>query len=548
MKNLFCLFFFFTGIFAFSGDLSTPLKFEVSKPLTLQASDSSDLLWYIDYPQPNATVSGIAIIQGWVLSNVPISAIHLYINDVFVTSANIDIPRDDVIEHYPQYATSQNPHPGFTVGFNSRDYENGRHYFHLVVVDSQGASYQIGRRYFYVDNTLNPGPKGYLESPKPDDFVSGPYPVFGWVLDEDGVERVEVLIDGMVVGRANLNGPRPDVYYAFSYFPNAARSGFVMFLDSTRIYNGPHQLSVLAYDNLAQSNVIGIRNITVSNQPLNAPPFGKIDWPLRDVELVGQCSSGCSGPSGDPSCLHPLNFITGWVLDTGSRSDLGAVSWVELLLDGQPFFNTKTDCYYDYDLDSWVNCYGVTRFDVQEYYPGFTNVPQAGFKFWLDIGNLILNYGYTEGLHYLGIRAGDVEDTHAIIDEFPVVFRCVYGSGSSAYLRPAGYIDIPQAYQYLYGTVRFMGWAIDYNKIAAIRVWIDGVYWGNAVYGDERPDVYNNFERSSSGLYSGWHFDVDTTLLSNSEHDVVIEVVDTAGDARILGERRFVVFNNITEP
>ncbi|MGQ9560809.1 MAG: hypothetical protein ACUVWA_09880 [Candidatus Oleimicrobiaceae bacterium] len=115
-------------------------------------------------------------------------------------------------------------------------------------------------------------------------------------------------------------------------------------------------------------------------------------------------------------------------------------------------------------------------------------------------------------------------------------------------LRPAGYSDVPQPYEYLKETVRFIGWALDYNKISAIRVWIDGIYWGDAIYGDESPDVYANFEKSNVGYYSGWHFDVDTTLLPNSEHDLAIEVHDILGDTRILAERRFVVFNDITMP
>lgn len=546
MKNLFCLFFFLVSSTIFSSTLNTPMKVENFSSLIDENSFSSSIIWYIDSPLSHGTLSGIAIVQGWVLSDTDIVAIHLYVDGEYVTSANIDLPRDDVIEHYPQYANSPTAKPGFTVGFNSKDYEDGQHYLFLNVVDEQGVSYEIGRRAFYIDNTINPGPKGYLESPMPEDTIWGPYPIYGWVLDEDGVERVEVLIDGLVIGRANLNGPRPDIYYAFSYYPNAARAGFIMFLDTTRIANGLHNIKILAYDNLAQSSILADRKIFVSNQPVNLPPFGFINWPLRDVELVGQCETACGGPSGDPNCYHPINFVNGWVLDTGSSKDQGGVAWVELMLDGSILFNTRTDCYYDYGLDSWVNCYGLTRFDVQNYYPGFTNVPQAGFKFWLDVGNLV-QAGWAEGVHYLSIRAGDVEDTHTVVDEIPVVFRCVYGF-SGPPLRPAGYIDVPGPYEYLKETVRFIGWALDYNKISAVRVWIDGIYWGNAIYGDARPDVYANFEKSTAGYYSGWHFDVDTTLLSNSEHDLVIEVVDILGDTRILGERRFVVFNDITIP
>lgn len=546
MKNLLYFTLILFSISIFSNEIKTPMKIESFEKFNSNQSSDSSLLWHIDHPLPNETVSGIAIVQGWVLSKNSISGIHLYIDGEYKTSANIDLPRDDVIEHYPQYANTPSARPGFTVGFYTREYSNGKHSLYLVVNESNGNSTVIGNRYFYIDNTINPGPRGYVESPMPLDTVWGPYPISGWVLDENGVERVEILVDGLVVGRANLGGPRPDIYYAFSLYPNAARSGFVMFLDTTRIENGYHKISVLAYDYTGQSSIIGERQVLFSNQPVNLPPFGKIDWPLRDIEMIGQCDTSCGGPSGDPSCYRPLNFVLGWALDTGAGKDQGGVAWVELLLDGQMLFNSKTDCYYDTDLKTWVDCYGIPRFDVQNYFPGYTNVPEAGFKFWLDVGNLILS-GISEGIHYISIRAGDLEDTHTIIDQIPVLFKCIYRT-TGAWTRPAGYIDYPGPYEYVKEYIWIRGWAIDYNRIDKIRVWIDGVYWGDAVYGDPRPDVYENYERSNLGYYSGWHFGLDTTLLSNSEHDLVIEVVDINGDTRILGERRFIVFNNITIP
>jgi hypothetical protein len=376
--------------------------------------------------------------------------------------------------------------------------------------------------------------------------------VYGWAIDENGIDRIEVMVDGLVATRGVFGGLRQDIYHAFPMFPDSAHSGFIVYLDSNRIENGSHTITVRAYDKLGQSRDIGSRSVFFSNQPINSPPFGAIEWPLRDTAMEGQCDDFCGGPSGDPSCFHPLWFIKGWALDTGVREDQGGVAWVELLLDGSIISNTRSDCHYDETLKSYVNCYGLTRFDIQQLYPGYTNVPQAGWKFWLDVGYLINHMGYTEGAHYLSIRAGDVEDTKATIATIPVFFDCVWAGNAAGNRYPSmGYIDIPYDYQNLQGTVRITGWAIDYNMIDYIRVWVDGVLIGLAEYPYERPDVRLEIDSSSYGRYSGWYFDLDTTQFSDGEHDLVIEVVDKlkpVADERILGERRFVSDNNPAAP
>ena len=512
---------------------------------------TGNLIWHIQTPGYAATVSGIVVVEGWALSEVGISRIDLFVDGDYVSTANINIPRDDVIEHYPQYSDTPSNRPGFTVGFVGGDYVDGTHYLHLVVTDSNDHAETIGQRSVIVDNTVNPAPRGYLDAPLPDDTVHGPFPVYGWAIDENGIDRIEVMVDGLVASGAEYGGPRQDIYHAFPMFPNSALSGFIIYLDSNRIENGEHNITVRAYDTLGQSRDIGSRNVVFSNQPVNSPPFGFIEWPLRDVNMEGQCDDFCGGPSGDPTCFHPIHFIKGWALDTASRSDQGGVAWVELLVDGAIFFNTRRDCHYDTELESYVNCYGLTRWDVQQYYPGYTNSPEAGWKFWLDVGYLISNMGYTEGTHYISVRAGDVEDTVTTFDTIPVVFECLWAGNASGNPYPSqGYIDVPYAYENLQGTVRITGWAIDYNRIDHINVYVDGHFIGLATYPYERLDVKAEIDSSNYGRYSGWYFDLDTTQFTDGEHDLVIETVDklVPADLRILGERRFVSDNNPSNP
>ena len=75
---------------------------------------------------------------------------------------------------------------------------------------------------------------------------------------------------------------------------------------------------------------------------------------------------------------------------------------------------------------------------------------------------------------------------------------------------------------------------------------VDGQVVGNATYGLSRPDVPANDPRVPS-VSVGFSFLLDTTRLSDSEHDLVIYVVDsTFGTPRRteIGRRKFVVNNN----
>jgi hypothetical protein len=40
---------------------------------------------------------------------------------------------------------------------------------------------------------------------------TGLLPLHGWALDDDGIESVDVLVDGIVVGRASYHRARPGV-------------------------------------------------------------------------------------------------------------------------------------------------------------------------------------------------------------------------------------------------------------------------------------------------------------------------------------------------
>lgn len=538
-------------------------------------SISAQPIGVIDQPIQGQRVSGVVKVTGWVLDFNAVDKVELFVDGVFANRADTNLPRADVLEVFPTYANSATPNPGFVSSFLASRFSDGPHALSIRVTEASQATFQIGPITVLVDNTINQAPFGFIDIPAPGvvEGTDGPFPVSGWAIDDEDVDHIDFMMDGQIVAGAVGRGlpstaiygtTRPDVAAAFPDVPNSLYSGFQANIDTSKLINGMHQLSVRVTDNLGASRVIGTRNIQVINNGSNLAPFGQIDFPLDKSNLF--CSVidvGIPSPCTPDVCTFALtNIVAGWALDVGARLDAGQVSYVELLLDGAIIANTRTDCTQSAN-GALVNCYGINRPDVARNYSGYVNADNAGFLFSFGLvstssaeesvcGGLIsivLPTGEVVGCtlpgkHTLAVRVGDEEETLTQLGAMSVnVFCDPTGADFPAF----GYIDTPSDYQFINGIFNVFGWAFDFNGVQRIEVDVDGQVVGTAAYGLSRPDVPSTDPRVPS-VSVGFSFLLDTTRLSDSEHDLVIYVVDqqfgVPGRTEI-GRRKFVVNNNV---
>jgi hypothetical protein len=541
---------------------------------SLAPSVSAQPIGVIDQPIQGQSVSGVVKVTGWVLDFNALDRVELLVDGTFANRADTNLPRADVLEVFPTYANSATPRPGFVTSFLARRYSNGAHSLAIKVTEANQSVFLIGPITVIVDNTVNQAPFGFIDIPGPAGLegTDGPMPVSGWAVDDVDVDHVDFLMDGQIVAGSVGRGlpstavygtTRPDVAAAFPDVPNSLYSGFQANVDTSKLINGIHQLSVRVTDNQGASRVIGTRNIQVINNGANLAPFGQIDFPLDKSSLF--CSVidvGIPSPCTPDVCTFALtNIVAGWALDVGARLDAGQVSYVELLLDGAIIANTRTDCTQSAN-GSLVNCYGINRPDVARNYSGYVNADNAGFLFSFGLvstsssessacGNLIsivLPTGEVVGCtlpgkHTLAVRVGDEEETLTQLGAMSVEVFC---DPTGADFPSFGYIDTPSDYQFINGIFNVFGWAFDFNGVQRIEVDVDGQVVGVASYGLSRPDVPSIDPRVPS-VSVGFSYLLDTTRLSDSEHDLVIYVVDqqfgTPGRTEI-GRRKFVVNNN----
>ncbi len=541
--------------------------------LLLPLSAAAETIFWLDKPAEGATVFGLVEVTGFLVDDgqqcgpqwtwntcqwqdALVSKIDLYVDDEFVATADLNQPRYDILQAYPWYAGTPYAKPGFVTSFDSRDYADGVHTLYLRVTFSDSAVGDFGLRSFVIDNDRNQAPFGELELPGSNQPMNGVFPVTGWVIDDQAVAYVEVLVDGLAMGNAVLGVHRPDVAHMFPSHPDAEYAGFVRMLNTTDLNNGIHIVAVRAVDDEGASRVIGRRFVQTFNTGANLPPFGKIDWPIANhVMFADGCQEvdGVVPPWSGDVYAEPDNveMIFGWALDVGSRTDFGGVAYVELLLDNAPvplnetyYQNTMLPSFYWAPAEEDFNYYGHERMDVHRLYVDVPNSKHSGFSFLMDINYLILARGYSEGLHYLKVRAGDLENNVADIAQIPVIFDCNDDPDDPA----IGDIVTPAHMERVAGVVEVTGFADDLNRrLEKVEIWVDGVYIGDAEFGLLSPEFEDRYPwlPSSVTRNSGFRYELDTVAanLADGEHSLVVWTQDTADGRSIIGERRFVLDN-----
>jgi hypothetical protein len=533
--------------------------------LLFPISAVAETIFWLDTPADGATVFGLVEVNGFVVDDgeqcgpqwtwhscqwdeAMVSKIDLYVDDEFVATADLNQPRYDILQAYPWYAGTPYARPGFATSFDSNAYSDGVHTLYMLVTFSDSSTEEYGLRSINIDNNLNQAPLGELELPGSNQPMNGVFPITGWALDDESIAYVEIMVDGLAMGNAVTGVHRPDIANRFPSDPDAEYSGFVRMLNTTVLNNGIHILAVRVVDNEGASRVIGRRFVQTFNTGSNLPPFGAIEWPIDNHVMFAQgCQAigGVEPPWSGDVYDNPANveMVVGWALDVGSRTDMGGVGYVQLLLDGNIISDTNEGSFYWAPAEWDFNYYGHTRMDVHNLYVDVENSKHSGFSFLMDISYLILARGYSEGLHLIKVRAGDRENNVTDIAQLPVIFDCNDDADDPAW----GDIWTPEHMELESDVVEVTGFAIDTRSFNRVEIWVDGVHVGNADFGLPSPglgDLYPWLPPIFANN-SAYSYDLDTVAanLADGEHIIVVQTEDTLGGRTIIGQRRFVLDN-----
>jgi hypothetical protein len=356
--------------------------------------------------------------------------------------------------------------------------------------------------------------------------------LYGWALDDDGVRYIDVLVDGVVAGRAVYGRSRPGVLEQFPTYPNADGAGWGFALDTTHYLNGLHTIQPRVKSLSGEVALLNAKVFQFFNDTHSLVPFGRIDFPEQGAELTGRCTL---------SSQRLWSVIDGNALDVGVQADDTGVGYVELLIDRALRANTKVDCVNDALRGGLTNCYGFETLGLETEYPQVKDAPHAGWRFAIDVGELVGSGKYARGSHLITIRAGDHSDQDANIAEFPVVFVCAEDQPNHA---AVGEINYPFRGLLYGGVINIKGWALDLEGVLAVDIYIDGVFKGQATYGLTSPKtVLSRHPGIGGNAFAGYSFNFDTATISNGWHSIQVKVRDFLLVDHMIGEFPFRVAN-----
>lgn len=427
----------------------------------------------LDEPAAGSTLSGITKVRGWFLSGSGVEKVEVLVDGNIVGQAQYGLLRPDVPNVYPEY---KNSNSGYELALNTESLSNGTHSITVRATAMNGTTKQLENFKVNVQNLKNLPVIGVLDEPTAGSALTGITKVRGWFLAGSGVDKVEVLVDGNIVGEAQYGLTRPDVLAAFPEYKNA-NSEFQFSLDTKKLSNGSHSITVRATGSNGATKQL--ENFPMKVQ--NLPAIGMIDEPLTG------------------STINGLTNVRGWVLD-GS-----GVTKVEVLVDGQIIGQAQ---------------YGLKRPDVLAAYPEYQN-SNSEFLFSLNTENL------SNGLHTITVRSTGNNGVTKLLDGVKVNVQNLINMPS------IGDLDILKNGSIVKGITSVSGWILDGSGVAKVEILVDGQFIGQAQYGILRPDVlaaYPEYQNRNGGF----EFRLDTKTLSNGNHTITIQSTGNNGKNTVL--------------
>ena len=336
-----------------------------------------------------------------------------------------------------------------------------------------------------------------IDFPLSGSTVTGTFQAFGWAFNSvASINGVDISIDNVVFGHANIREARPDVCSGISS-PDCPNPGWYLNIDSTQFADGKHTLSITARS-ADGSNFTIAQTFSVSNgaAAIASGLHGFIDSPAANFTYRGAVT------------------FRGW--DTNDASGVAAVT-----------------VYIDGVYKGLAN-YGTPRPDVCAAYPANPANCSSGWSFPFDTNTI------ADGTHTFSTKAVSAGgQAFSAASTFQVAN---FTTGGSTHVS----IDAPSpGAGSLSGTTAIFGWAVDdLTAIGSVTISIDGVVYGTSAYGQPRPDVCAGLPDAGCPNV-GWAALIDTTLLADGAHTLAVTVYPINGQSSTY-TRSFTVANTAT--
>jgi hypothetical protein len=218
---------------------------------------------YIDQPTVNSpSLRGTTLVSGWAFATKGYQPIvSVYIDAVAVGSITPN-QRADVCAVFP--AALGCPYVGWSVQLDTTQFTDGAHAL-TVVGDSGSFGTAFASVPITISNFSAPDPMHLTIDASAGGTLSGTANLFGWAVSDDAaIGTITAAIDGTDLGKVSYGDSRNDVCAVYENRLGCPNVGWHVTLDSTKLSNGAHTVSVTATDGFgAEANQTA--TVTVKN-------------------------------------------------------------------------------------------------------------------------------------------------------------------------------------------------------------------------------------------------------------------------------------------
>ncbi len=219
-------------------------------------------------------------VEGWAYRGHGIARIGIEVDGQEAGDAEHGLDRPDVAGEYPGIPAAI----GFAFEKHIWGVSDGVHQVRIIVFSDQGDEKSL-----IVPITNPERPEFRLELDKPVtrdgiavDPITGRLLIEGWALARDGMDTIDVALDGAPLGQAHYGMARPDVGLTFPGWENAARSGYTFHCPPRALPDGDHLIEITARSKTGGTRVHAFR-VTI-RKPDNPEETASIRRHVKAVE------------------------------------------------------------------------------------------------------------------------------------------------------------------------------------------------------------------------------------------------------------------------
>ena len=178
---------------------------------------------------------------------------------------------------------------------------------------------------------------------------------------------------------------------------------------------------------------------------------------------------------------------------------------------------------------------GGNRPDIARLYPNYPGSANAAWSTTLDPEKM------TDGPHEIIVQAK--AKSGALRQFGPLPFKWRVSSRHAAKEIPLepilGNLDAPQPGAMVRGSTVVGGWVIAETGVQRIALYVDGQFVRFEVAEEKRPDIAKMYPAFPGSSNAGWTTALDTSSMSDGEHQILAQVKTKSGAIRNLGPVTF---------